>query len=155
MLIPGVNGATVPVNRVKIKAEHQPLIFQRSSSFQCDLVVLQLAVDYPLRIMWCSYANAASRRMALIFNGSAKLQLFFNWLPEWVNNSYLPAAVCSVIESRWCLARGQEPGGPCLGQLKKWLLLWYLNLSSIRRGEIFIRFVLGGQVDYDEYDLLT
>lgn len=63
-------------------------------------VLLLAVVDFPLRIIWCSCANAAPRRMALIFNGSAKLQLFFNWLPGWVNNEYLPVVRLSAMKKQ-------------------------------------------------------
>lgn len=52
--------------------------------------------------------NAAQWRMALIFNGSAKLQLFLNWLPRWANNKYLPAALRPLMEKQSSVARGQN-----------------------------------------------
>lgn len=62
--------------------------------------LLLAVVDFPSGIMRCGCANAAAQRTALIFNGSAILQLFFNWLPGWVNNEYLPVVLCSVMEKQ-------------------------------------------------------
>lgn len=46
-------------------------------------------------------------RMVLIFNGSAKLQLLFNWLLGWVNSEHLPVERCSVMKTQQCMAGGQ------------------------------------------------
>lgn len=75
------------------------------------LILLLAVVDCPLKIMWCSYANAALRRTALIFNCSAKLQPLFNWLPGWVNNEKHPVALCSAMKEQYYMARGQTLRG--------------------------------------------
>lgn len=47
-------------------------------------------------------------RTVLIFNGSAKLQLLFNWLLGWVNSEYLPVESCSVMKTLVMYGRGPD-----------------------------------------------
>lgn len=64
-------------------------------SFFC-VAPLLATVDYPSRNNVMQFAL----RMVLIFSGSAKLQLLFNWLLGWVNSEYLPVVPCSVMKTR-------------------------------------------------------
>lgn len=63
--------------------------------FFCVAPVLA-TVDYP----WRNNVMQFALRMVLIFSGSAKLQLLFNWLLGWVNSEYLPVVPCSVMKMR-------------------------------------------------------
>lgn len=61
---------------------------------------LLATVDYPWRTNVMQLCKRFALRMVLIFNGSAKLQLLFNWLLGWVNSKYLPVEPCSVMKTQ-------------------------------------------------------
>lgn len=80
---------------------------------------LLATVDYPWRTNVMQLCKRVTPRTVLIFNGSAKLQLLFNWLLGWVNSEYLPVESCSVMKTLVMYGRG--PGTPSArsGQRKR------------------------------------
>lgn len=64
------------------------------------VAALLAAVDGPSRSNAMQLCEGFALRVVLIFSGSAKLQLLFNWLLGWVNSEYLPVVPCSVMKTR-------------------------------------------------------
>lgn len=72
--------------------EESGVLLIASTTVQQCLIVLRLLGGIAVQevFIFTLKAKAAARRAALIFSGySATLQLFFNWLPGWVNNEHV------------------------------------------------------------------
>lgn len=80
---------------------------------------LLATVDYPWRTNVMQLCKRFTPRTVLIFNGSAKLQLLFNWLLGWVNSEYLPVESCSVMKTLVMYGRGPSTPSARSGQRKR------------------------------------
>lgn len=86
------------------------------SFFHTELLA---TVDYPWRTNVMQLCKRFTPRTVLIFNGSAKLQLLFNWLLGWVNSEYLPVESCSVMKTLVMYGRGPSTPLARSGQRKR------------------------------------
>lgn len=86
------------------------------SIFHTELLA---TVDYPWRTNVMQLCKRFTPRRVLIFNGSAKLQLLFNWLLGWLNSEYLPVESCSVMKTLVMYGRGPSTPSARFGQRKR------------------------------------